>query len=119
MAAAMAFGTMGMVVRIASDSFNSSEDASATAIEVVLFVAVSAGFGAYAYARKEDSFYFAVLALAWIIVTTTLLGRALLEDRSGPGALLFIAIYVIGASTAAVKGIAYVGRSWRTGEGAP
>jgi hypothetical protein len=117
MAAAMGFGTIEMFFRIVNDSFMSSDGAGTAGVELLLFLAVSAAFGAYAYLRKEDLFDFAVLALAWIVVTTTLIGRAMIGDRAGLQAFFFIAIYLIGASTAAVKGIAYVGRSWNlTGE---
>jgi uncharacterized membrane protein len=117
MAVAMAFGTVEMIFRIVDDSFRSSDHAGAATFEFVVFLAATAGFAGYAYARKEDLFNFAVLALAWILVTTTLLGRALAEDRAGLGALLFVAIYLIAVSTAAVKGIAYIGRSWKLEEG--
>jgi hypothetical protein len=110
MAAGMTFGTIAMVFRVFNDRSGMSP------IEPVLFLAASAGFAAYTYSRKEDLFNFAVLALAWIIVTTALIGRALLDHREGPGELFLIAIYVIGASTGAVKGIAAVGRGWKTGE---
>jgi uncharacterized membrane protein len=119
MAVAMAFGTIDMMLRIIDDAFfKSSDKAGASAIEFVLFLAATAGFAAYAFAQKEDLFNFAVLALAWIVVTTTMLGRALAEDRAGVGALFFTAIYVIAVSTAGVKGIAYIGRQWKLEEGA-
>lgn len=84
--------------------------------KIALFLAASVGFGAYAYSQKEDLFNFAVVGFAWIVVTTAWIGRALLEDRAGLGGLFLIALYVIVASTAAIKGIAYIGRSWKTAE---
>jgi len=116
MAVAMAFGTVIMIFHIAG-GFGPSHDAGIAAIEVILFLAASAGFAAYGYSQK-DLFNFAVLAFAWIVVTTPMLGCAMVGDLAGVAALFFIAIYVIGASTAAVKGIAYIGRGWKTGEAA-
>lgn len=115
MAAAMAFGTIVMAFRI-FDFGERSNDSGATAIEAMLFLLASAGFGTYAYSRKEDLFGVAVLALAWIIVTATLLGHAMAS--AGIVMLFIVAIYVIGVSTAAVKGISYLGRTWKDGEAA-
>lgn len=58
MAAAMAFGTLAAVFRIA-EFRRSSDDSGAAAVEWTLFIAASAGFAVYAYFRKEDLFNFA------------------------------------------------------------
>jgi hypothetical protein len=112
MAAAMAFGTSVMIYRISGES-GSSDDTWTVPIEVILFLAASIGFGFYTYARKEDLFSFAVLALSWIVVSAALLTRAMLEGSAGIATAFFVAIYVIGASTAAFKGIAYIGSIWK------
>lgn len=112
MAVAMAFGTFAMIFRIVGGG-ETTNGSSAAALEVLLFLAASAAFAVHAFSRKEDLFNFAVLALSWIAVTTTLLGRAMVEDRAGVGSLLIIAMYVIGTSTAAMKGISYLARQWR------
>jgi uncharacterized membrane protein len=108
-AVAMAYGTFAIIARIASERASSVYD-------VPLFLAASLGLAVYAYRQKDDLFNFAVLALAWVAVTTTLLARALMEDRAGIGALFILGMYLIGASTAAVKGISYIGRQWKTEE---
>jgi len=54
----------------------------------------------------------------FVSVSTTLIGKAMMEDRDGVGSLFIIAVYVIGASTAAVKAISYLGRQWRLEEAA-
>ena len=118
MAAAMAFGTCDMILLIVGFHESSNDSGASASVEIMLFLAASAGFAAYSYSRKEDLFNFAALALGWIVVTTTMLGRAMAEDRAGVGALFFVGIYVIGASTAAVKGITYIGRSWKAEEAA-
>lgn len=108
MALAMMFGTFAMVYRVAGEGSPRS-----AALEILLFLVASGAFAAYAYARKEDLFNFAVLALSWIVVSTTLLGRAMIAGNAGIGALLFIALYLIATSTGAVKGISYLGRQWK------
>jgi uncharacterized membrane protein len=110
MALAMVFGTLVMISVI----FGPSGSADAAALEVLLFLAASAAFAAHAYTQKTDLFNFAVLAFSWIVITTFLIARGILE--SGVGSLFIIGLYVIGASTAAVKGIAYMGRQWRVEE---
>lgn len=115
MAAAMAFGTAVMVVRIAV--FRVS-DGLAVSVEILLFLAASATLAGIAYARKNDLFALAVLALAWVTVTTTLIGRGMIEAHAGVGALFLIALYLIAASTGAVKAISYIGQQWKAeGEG--
>lgn len=109
-AAGMGFGTFAIMRRI----IGAGEDDGAAAFEILLYIAASIGLAAYAYVQKEDLFNFAVLALSWVCVTTMLLGRALVEDRAGLGALFILGMYLIGASTAAVKGISYIGRQWNT-----
>jgi len=111
MAAAMAFGTLVMVARIAG--FRGS--GLAASVEILLFLAASATLAVAAYARKNDLFALAVLALALVTVTTTLIGRGLIEAHAGAGALFLIALYLIAASTGAVKAIAYIGRQWKAG----
>jgi uncharacterized membrane protein len=114
MALAMAFGTFAMVYRISDGPSRGAEGAAV--LEVFLYLVASGAFAAHAYSQREDLFNFAVLALSAIVVTTTLIGRAMLEDRAGIGALFVIALYVIGASTAAVKGISHLGRQWKVEE---
>ncbi len=116
MAAAMAFGTGGMLSLIVGFPERIHDAGTIAGLEIALFLAASVGFGAYAHSQKEDLFNFAVVGFAWIVVTTAWIGRALLEGRAGPGGLFLIALYVIVASTAAIKGIAYIGRSWKTAE---
>ena len=107
MAVAMMFGTFTMLYRISSGS----DAPGVTMLEVLLFLVASVAFASHAYSRREDLFNFAVLALAWIAVTTTLLARGIID--AGLGAALVLAIYVIGTSTATVKGIGHLGRQWR------
>jgi uncharacterized membrane protein len=114
MAVAMACGTFAMIYRIFAGGDNS--EFAAIGLEVLLFLAASVGFVAQAYAQKDDLFNFAVLALSWISITAFLLGRALIESSGGIGVLFVIALYVIGASTAAVKGLSQIGKHWKTGE---
>lgn len=111
MAVAMAFGTVAMVDR----TFDHWIDAP---VEPVLFWVACAGLAVYTYVRKDDLFNFAALALALIVVTTSYIGQAMMDARAGIGSLLFIGIYVILTSTAAVKAIAYIGRSWKVEVGA-
>ncbi len=113
MAVAMAFGTFAMIYRIGGGGGSSDNAGVAIAFEVLLFLVASAAFAAHAYSQKEDLFNFAVLALSWIVVSTTLIGKAMMEDRDGVGSLFIIAVYVIGASTAAVKAISNLGRQWK------
>ena len=115
---AMTFGTFAMIYRISGGWTSSGRSSAGGAIEVLLFIAASAALAAYTYVKREDLFTFAVLALSWILVTTTQIGRAIFSDGALIGGLFFIAIWVIGASTAAVKGIAYLGRQWRVEEAA-
>jgi len=110
MAVAMTFGTFSMVYRVAS---HHSEGGAAIGLEILLFLIASAGFAVHAYAQKQDLFNFAVLALSWIVVSTTLIGNAMLEDHAGVGTLFVIAIYVIATSTGAVKGISHLSQQWR------
>jgi uncharacterized membrane protein len=111
MALAMAFGTVAMLYVVFGDG---SSSASAAVIEVLLFLVASAAFAAHAYFQKEDLFNFAVLAFSWIVITTSLIGRTMLE--AGIGSLFIIGLYLIGVSTAAVKGISYLGRQWKVEE---
>jgi len=112
MAAAMAFGTALMVARIAL--FRASGGLAVSA-EILLFLAASATLAVAAYARKNDLFALAVLGLAWVTVTTTLIGRGLIEAHAGVGALFLIALYLIAASAGAVKAISYIGQHWKAG----
>ncbi|HEY3836176.1 MAG TPA: DUF2157 domain-containing protein [Bryobacteraceae bacterium] len=107
MAIAMMFGTFIMIYRIS----DGGGQPGTTLLEVILFLVASVAFASHAFSRKDDLFNFAVLALAWIAVTSTLLARAIID--AGLGAALVLALYVIGTSTAAVKGIGHIGRQWR------
>jgi uncharacterized membrane protein len=110
MALAMMFATFVIIYRIA-DTASVRRNPGAATVEILLFLVATGAFAAHAFSRKEDLFNFAVLALSWIAVTTTFFGRVMIE--AGIGTFLFLAIYVIGASTASVKGISYLGRQWR------
>ena len=114
MVLAMGFGTSAMLYRVFN--FDSESHYGALTLEILLFIGASAAIAANAWARKQDLFDFAVLALSWIVITTGLLGRSMAESHAGVGALLVIAIYVIGAAAGAVKFILGVGRQWRIGE---
>lgn len=115
MAIAMMFGTFAMIYRIAGIGSRDMGGA-AIALEVLLFLAATAIFAAHAWSGKEDLFNFAVIALAWIVVSTGWLIRSMFENEGGPGAMLIVAIYVIGSSTGAVKGIAHLSRQWKMQE---
>lgn len=113
----MIFGTFAMLYRVVGGgNLNNGSGEGALVLEVLLYLGTSAYFVVHTYSQKEDLFNFAVLALSWIVVTTTLIGRAMFEDRAGVGALFVIALYVIGASTGAVKAISHFGRQWRMQE---
>jgi len=115
-AAAMAFGTCAMIYRI-TGSHSGSEDSSAAAVfDVLLYLVASVAVAVYAYRQRDDLFNFAVVALSWVAVTTTLLARALFEDHGDVGSLFILGMYLIGASTASVKGISYISRQWNTEE---
>ena len=112
MAVAMAFGTFVMFYRI-FQSASSNDSGAAAALEILLYLGASAAFAAHAYFQKEDVFNFAVLALSWIAVSSTLLVRSMMERGAEIGVFFVLALYVIGCSTGAVKGISYLGRQWR------
>jgi uncharacterized membrane protein len=114
MAAAMAFGTLVMIGLIFDFRGTTGLVAS---LEILLFLAASAALGGFAYTRKNDTFAFAVLALAWVAVTTSLIGRAMERAHAGVGSLFVIALYVIGASTGAIKAILYISRHWQAESG--
>jgi uncharacterized membrane protein len=116
-AAALAFGTFIMIRR--ASRMSAFEDVDGIALlEVLLFVAASAGFFVYFNSRKEDLFPFAVLGLSWVVASTAWIGRLMAERDAGIGSLFVIAIYVIGASAAAVKGITLIGRHWKAKQAA-
>jgi uncharacterized membrane protein len=115
-AAAMAFGTCAMIYLIFGGHRYSDRSGAAGTMEVLLYLGASAGLLSYAFRQRDDLFNFAVLALSWVAVTTTLLARALMEDHAGIGALFILGMYLIGASTGAVKAISYLGRQWQTKE---
>jgi uncharacterized membrane protein len=117
MAAAMAFGTFITILRI-TRMFGFEDSPGVAALEVLLYIAASAGLFAYANWRREDLFPFAVLGLSWVVATTTLIGRLMVEHDAGFWALFIIALYVIGASSAAVKAITWIGRRWKVQEAA-
>lgn len=110
-AIAMAFGTLVAIIAIVEFRASSTFD---NAVPALLFIAASAGLGGYAYKRREDLFVFAVLALAWVVTTTTLLGKILFQHEPNAVTLFLIAIYVIGASSAAVAGISRIGSAWKS-----
>ena len=114
-AIAMAFGTLVSIIAIVE--FRASSTLAST-VPALLFIAASAGLGTYAYKRREDLFVFAVLALAWVVATTTLAGRILFQREPNAGSLFLIAVYVIGASSAAVAGISRIGTAWKSRESA-
>ena len=118
MALAMTFGTFVMIYRILDGRGSTGESGAAAGLEALLYLAASVAFAAEVYTRKQDLFNFAVLALSWIVITTTLIARALLESNAGSGALFIIALYVIVASSVSVKGIAHLSRQWKS-EGTP
>jgi uncharacterized membrane protein len=118
MTIAMGYGTCTMVYRITGGWSSAGTAGSSAALEFLLYLAASGAFAVHAFAKREDLFNFAVLALSWIVVTTVLISRGLFEDNAGIGALFIIAIYVIAASTGAVKVITYLGRQWKTEEAA-
>jgi uncharacterized membrane protein len=112
LAAAMAFGTFIMILRISRMSeFEGSQ--GLVLLEVLLFVAASTGLFVYSNWRREDLFPFAVLSLSWLVATTAWIGRLMAEHDAGIGSLFVIAMYVIAASAAAVKGITLIGRRWK------
>jgi uncharacterized membrane protein len=116
-AAAMAFGTFIMILRILRmDELQDSQ--GIVLLEVFLFIAASAGLFVYVNWRKEDLFPFAVLGLSLVVVSTVWFGRLMVEHDAGFGALFVIAMYVIGASAAAVKGITLISRRWKSKEAA-
>jgi uncharacterized membrane protein len=117
MAAAMAFGTFIVILRI-SRMFGFEDSPGIAWLEVLLFIAASAGLFVYAHWRREDLFPFAVLGLSWVVATTTFIGRLMFEHDAGFWALFIIALYVIGASSAAVKAITWIGRRWKVQEAA-
>jgi uncharacterized membrane protein len=116
MAVAMMFGTFSMLYRITSGRRQPEGSDTVVTVEVLLFLVCSAAFAVHAFVRKEDLFNFAVLALSWIAVTTTMIGKATITSRDPIGPLLILSIYVIATSAGAVKGISYLGRQWKTEE---
>ena len=113
MAIAMAFGTAVMVYQLLESKYAM---APAAGLEVFLFLGASVGFFVFAYTRRDDLFAFAVLALSWVVVTTTLVGRTMIDAHAGVGSLFLIALYVIGASSAAVIGISHIARQWKAAQ---
>jgi len=111
LAIAMAIGTFILMIRIGYSY--SSEPHGGGTIEVLAFAAAFAGLFAYANWRGEDLFPITVLGLSLIVVTTTWIIRIMADREAGISSLLFIALYVIGSSAAAVKGILWLGRRWK------
>jgi len=52
-----------------------------------------------------------------LVSLTALIGRMMERASAGVGALFLIALYVIGASTAAIKAILYSSRQWQAESG--
>jgi uncharacterized membrane protein len=115
--AAMAVGTFIMIVRMSRMS-EFQPDAPGMLTELVLFIAACVGLFVYSNWRKEDLFPFSVLGLSLVIVTTTWIGRFLAEHDAGLWALFGVAMYVIGATAAAVKVISLISRRWKAREAA-
>jgi hypothetical protein len=113
-AAGFGFGTFGMISHVIGS--HHSADSGGGVLEVLLFIAASIGMAVYAFAKKEDLFSFAVLALSWVAITTTMLARALFDNHGDIGSAFLLGMYLIGASTAAVKGILYLAGLWNTQE---
>jgi uncharacterized membrane protein len=109
MTAAMSFASANVVI-VVVDLWRSN---SPKLFAPLLFIVCSAGLFVYAFWRKDDLFPFAVLALSWLVVTTTVLGRAMGEASVGIGGVLVVAIYIVAAAAGAAKGIAYVSDLWK------
>jgi uncharacterized membrane protein len=112
MTAGMAFATANVVVVIVNQ-WNSD---SPKLFAPLLFIISSAGLIIYAFWRKDELFPFAVLALSWLVVTTTVIARVMGEERVGIGGVLVVAIYIVAAAAGAAKGIATLSDLWKVEE---
>src|SRR5271165_1204758 len=112
MTAAMGFATTNVVILIA-ELWKTDTPKLLTPL---MFIAASVGLFAYAFWRRDELFPFAVLALSWLVATTTILSRAMIEAKSGIGGVLVVAVYIIVAAAGAARGIAYLGGLWKVRE---
>jgi len=109
MTAAMGFATANVIILI----INLWDSDTPKLLTPLMFIAASAGLFVYAFWRKDELFPFAVLGLAWVIVTATALSRAMIEAKAGIAGVLVVAVYIIAAAAGAAKGIAFIGKLWK------
>jgi uncharacterized membrane protein len=113
--AAFGYGTAAVIAVVAQgDRFRAPQALAAGgahAAVVLLFVAISVGLAYATWRRRQDVFPMALIAAAWIAISTTWLATTLrLNDL---GAFFLIAAWLVGASTASGLLLMHWVRAWR------
>jgi uncharacterized membrane protein len=112
--AAFAYGTAAVIAVVSRHHRHGSPDdavGGADAAVVLLFAAISAGLAFATWRRRRDVFPMALIAAAWIAISTTWLATTLrLNDI---GAFFLIAAWLVGTSTASGLLLMHWVRTWR------
>ena len=111
---AFGFATWGGVLAVLGGSLGPSAP-KADVISILILAATMIAAAGHALWRRNDIYPLAVVMGTFIIVSIVWLARVL-EFRD-EGVFLFLALYLIGTSTAAGKILTMLTRAWRSQEG--
>jgi hypothetical protein len=111
---AFAFGTWGGVLGVMGGDLV-FEDNRGDPLAVLILAVAMAAVIAYAVRRRDDVYPVAVVMGTFIVVSLVWLARVI--EFKDEGTFLFMALWLIGTSTAAGKILTSLTRSWRVGAG--
>jgi uncharacterized membrane protein len=107
------YGTVASMIAIAGTQYGARQGGRFDAAVLLTFAAISAALAFHTMRVKRDVFPLALIAAAWIAISSTFLVRHLFGNRGDAGAFFVIALWLIGTSTAASFFLMARIRQWR------